>query len=629
MRCLTLLSTLIIAAALVWSGPVQADESTTHRITGGTFGVAWIASEGLVYTWSPTNHAAPFRVNHLRAHQVAAIDFDGDHRDELAIIDALNKSLYIYDFDDQKMIGPFGNNVAEITVGRFHPSEPFESLVAATYSGDVFRWNRDVGDQGWIPLPGDFVKGFRGKVLPRSKADGVVTVARGDVYTLNPIWKTYTQVLLGKDARLAMACDLAASPGDEIVVGCGPQHDLSLCHAKAPRSLGQQAMAMTHGRFGTESDALIVVTPTGTISRYVPDENLWKELPARQAWSDAILQDVDGDGNDELFAVAAQAPEELYRFDAAAGSFSRVPHQLLDVWGKPSRVVPKTTDKKLIDSNSENVTLDAGKRAVCDCKFWNTTHKPYVIRMYTPSGRNLLRDSPADHIHHHGLMFALSANDCDFWAEFPDQPQGKQELTELSVAAATGHSHISRTTATLLWKNADGAEILQERRTLEAVPYDAATLLTWSSELSKKPDAQVTLGGSHYFGLGMRFVESMDNEGVFRFSRDQGESTLVRGDERVTRASWAAYTAKLENGEPATAVIFSHPDNLRPMYAFTMGDNSNAFAFLAATLNLYREPYQWNDNTVLKLRWGIALFDGNPSAQSIDDAYTFWMSANQ
>lgn len=66
MRCLTLLSTLIIAAALVWSGPVQADESTTHRITGGTFGVAWIASEGLVYTWSPTNHAAPFRVNHLR-----------------------------------------------------------------------------------------------------------------------------------------------------------------------------------------------------------------------------------------------------------------------------------------------------------------------------------------------------------------------------------------------------------------------------------------------------------------------------------------------------------------------------------------------------------------------------------
>ena len=97
----------------------------------------------------------------------------------------------------------------------------------------------------------------------------------------------------------------------------------------------------------------------------------------------------------------------------------------------------------------------------------------------------------------------------------------------------------------------------------------------------------------------------------------------------MTQASWAAYTAALEDGEPATAVIFSHPDNVRPMFAFTMGDNSNAFAFLSATLNLYREPYPWNDDTVVRLRWGIALFDGNPSVESIDAAYAFWISAEK
>ncbi len=607
--------------------PAAANESTTHRITSGSFGVAWIASEGLVYTWSPAEKAAPFRVNHLRAHQLAAIDFDGDGRDELAIIDALNKSLYIYDFDDRTMIGGFGNNVAEITVGRFHPNEPYESLVAATHSGHVFRWSKEVGNQGWIPLPGDFAKGYRGQVVPRSKTDGLVTVARGEVYALNPVWKTYTQVLLGKDARVAIACDLATSPGEEIVIACGDTHELFLCGGKTAQPLGQQGTAMTRGQLTADTDTLVVVTPSGTISRYVPDEKSWRDVPAEQAWSDLILQDVDGDGRDELFAVSARAPEELFRFDPAAGSFARVPHQLLDVRQQPSTVVLDPSAKNLIDGDSENITLRAGSRLVCDCKFWNTTHKPYVIRMYTPGGRNLLRDSPADHIHHHGLMFAVSANDCDFWAEYPDQPMGKQELTELSVAAAADAPNASQATATLHWNNAAGEGILREKRTLEAVSYDAATLLTWSCELSKTPGEQLTLGGSHYFGMGMRFVESMDNGGVFRFSRDQGESTVPRGDERVTQASWAAYTAVLADGEPATAVIFSHPENVRPMFAFTMGDSSNAFAFLSATLNLYREPYRWNDDAAVRLRWGIALWDGNPSVESIEAAYAFWLSA--
>lgn len=626
MRCPQLrhIVTIILAIALV--GIARANESTTHRITSGSFGVAWIAAEGLIYTWSPTAGAVPLRANHVRAHQVAAMDFDADERDELAIIDALNKSLYVYDFDDQTMIGGFGSNVAEITVGHFQPDEPFESLIAATYSGHVFRWNKEIGGQGWIPLPGDFERGYRGRVIPRIKSDTLVTVARGSVYTMNPIWKTYTQVLLEKDARLVMACDISPTPGDEIVVACGDAHDLLLCGKGTAQSLGQQAVAMTRGNFAADTNTLIAVTPSGTISRYLPGDEAWEEIPGAGSWSDAILYDVDGDGVEELFTVSARAPEELFRFEPAVAAFTHVPHQRLDVWGKPAAVVPDLSADSLADAACENLTLSAGNRAVCDAKYWSTTHKPYLIRMYTPSGRNVLRDSPADHIHHHGLMFAISANDCDFWAEFPDQPQGKQELVELSATAADGQSAASRTSATLIWKNATGAEILREVRTLEAVPYEVATLLTWSSELSKKPGEQVTLGGSHYFGLGMRFVESMDNGGAFRFAQDQGESTLVRGDERVTQASWAAYTATLDDGEQATAVIFSHPENLRPMFAFTMGDNSPAFAFLSATLNLYREPYSWNDDSTIPLRWGIALWDGNPTQEAVDAAYAFWLA---
>ena len=525
MRCPTLLSHLVLVAAMALVRPAQANESTTHRITSGSFGVAWIASEGLVYTWSPAEKAAPFRVNHLRAHQVAAIDFDGDGRDELAIIDALNKSLYVYDFDDKAMIGGFGSNVAEITVGRFHPDEPYESLVAATYSGHVFRWNKEVGNQGWIPLPGDFVKGYRGQVVPRIKTDGLVTVARGDVYTLNPVWKTYSQVLLGKDARVAIACDLATSPGDEIVVACGNRHDLFLCGKKTAQPLGQQGTAMTCGKFTTNTDTLLVVTPRARSANTCRTRSRGKMCPPGRPGVTRSCKTSTAMERTNCSPFQPKRPKNCF---ASIPLPAPLPECLISCSTyrvKPSTVALDLSDKNLIDGDSENVTLRAGSRLVCDCKFWNTTHKPYVIRMYTPSGRNLLRDSPADHIHHHGLMFAVSANDCDFWAEFPDLPQGKQELAKLSVAAAADAQTASRATATLLWKNAAGAEILQEKRTLEGVPYDAATLLTWSCELSKKPGEQVTLGGSHYFGLGMRFVESMDNGGVFRFSPDQGEST--------------------------------------------------------------------------------------------------------
>jgi hypothetical protein len=622
---------LVVCTLLARGGiaPAAANESTTHRITSGTFGIAWIASEGLIYVYSPPNGAAPFRVNNVRAHQVAAIDYDADGNDELAIIDALKKSLFVYDFDDETMIGGFGHNVAEMTVGRFGPNEPFESLVAATYSGHVYRWNQEVGDKGWIAFPGDFVRAYRGRVVPRIKSDALVTVSRGEVYTLNPVWKTYSQVSSNNDAKVAIACDLNAGPGAEIVVACGADHQLYLCQNRKVDSLHQRAQVMTCGQLDGSESTLVVISPDGAICRYDRSNKSWKTLTDERAWSDLISWNVDRDGTEELYAVEASAPEMLYRYDLPSGKFCRVPQQLLDNAGQPSRVGIEHSEGAGVDANCENVALYSGERLACECKFFNTTHKPYVIRLFTPSGRNLLRDSPADHIHHHGLMFAIAVNGCDFWAEFPDQPQGKQELLELSPGNRPGTAGPTSVTATLSWRNAAGDELLREQRVIQTNAYEQATLITWTTVLSKCGDEEVTLEGSHYFGLGMRFVESMDQGGQFRFSPNHGESTLVRGDERVTQAAWAAYTAAVENGTEATAVLFSDPNNIRPMYAFTMGDGSPAFAFLSATLNLDREPYLWEGEEPITFKWGIALLDGKAPDEQIDRLYEYWRAENQ
>ena len=40
--------------------------------------------------------------------------------------------------------------------------------------------------------------------------------------------------------------------------------------------------------------------------------------------------------------------------------------------------------------------------------------KPYVRELYSLNGVNLLRDAPADHLHHHGLMYTIRVNDLNF-----------------------------------------------------------------------------------------------------------------------------------------------------------------------------------------------------------------------
>ncbi len=49
--------------------------------------------------------------------------------------------------------------------------------------------------------------------------------------------------------------------------------------------------------------------------------------------------------------------------------------------------------------------------------FATNQFKPYVRELYTLRGENVLRDAPPDHLHHHGLMYAVWVNGINFWEE--------------------------------------------------------------------------------------------------------------------------------------------------------------------------------------------------------------------
>jgi hypothetical protein len=247
--------------------------------------------------------------------------------------------------------------------------------------------------------------------------------------------------------------------------------------------------------------------------------------------------------------------------------------------------------------------------------------KPYVQALSTPQGRQILRDAPHDHLHHHALMFAIGAGGVNFWEEGPQAgkqiPVGEPEVTVESEGRPS-----AKIIQQLQWQDADGKVVLLESRQLTLHPeaVAGASLLTWDSRW-EVPEGQsrVELWGRHYFGLGLRMVPSMDVHGEFRNSEgDAGEE--VRGSERRVGGDWCAYTAPVD-GQPVTVAMLDHPENRREATWFTM---TTPFAYLSATLNLDREPMALSRDEPLRVRYGIVLWDSNPEGAEIAAAYETW-----
>jgi hypothetical protein len=279
--------------------------------------------------------------------------------------------------------------------------------------------------------------------------------------------------------------------------------------------------------------------------------------------------------------------------------------------------------------NADSVAIRAGSKPLLQYRYSDVPFKLYVKELFTPSGVNVLLDSPPDHVHHHALMFACDVNGVDFWGEVPGQtPLGKQvheRFNDVGVVGPQGHRW-ARFAEDIRWIPQSGGEpLLMERRVIAAggVGEPAATFLTWECRLSvPEGKKSVLLSGSHYHGLGMRFIRSMDADGEFR-NPDNDPGVIFRGEERLSRSRWCAYTAKAD-GKLVTAAMFDHPDNPRhPATWFTM---AKPFAYLSATMRLHEEPLKVLAGKPLVLRYGVALWDGRVETAQIDELYKQWIT---
>ena len=272
------------------------------------------------------------------------------------------------------------------------------------------------------------------------------------------------------------------------------------------------------------------------------------------------------------------------------------------------------------------VVIKSGDRTVLDYRYQNVPFKPYVAQLFSPAGTQVLRDSPSDHKHHHGLMFAVWADGVNFWEEKPDS--GKENHRGLRPFGEACYDRPSAEgfSEQLDWTAPNGDILLNESRKLTVYndPTLGATLLTWTTQLQPAAGKQeVKLGGAEYNGLGMRFPQSMDITGDFLWSDTKDSEVKAKGRQRLTRSAWCAYCSAVD-GKPVTVAMFDHPANPRhPATMFTL--LYKPFSYLSATLHLAKEPLLVTKDHPLALRYGVAVWDGNRSAAEVQKLYDQWL----
>lgn len=287
-------------------------------------------------------------------------------------------------------------------------------------------------------------------------------------------------------------------------------------------------------------------------------------------------------------------------------------------------------DGLAVSQDASTVTIAASGQALLRYRHADVPFKPYVAELYTLGGVQILRDSPFDHKHHHALMFAVAAEGVNFWEETPvsGKQLGQPCATSSTSTSFNGASAArSRIDQNLTWVGPDSSALLVEKRSVELLQGSdvPATLVTWRSRLEVPAGKQkVTLSGAHYFGLGMRFLTSMDEGGRF-FNPENLEGEVVRGSERLTPVRWMAYAAQA-NGKPVTVALFDSPSNPRhPATMFTMAP----FAYLSATLNLTKEPLDIPAAKPLDLAYGVAVWDGHAAPEQVESLYRLWVERSR
>lgn len=256
--------------------------------------------------------------------------------------------------------------------------------------------------------------------------------------------------------------------------------------------------------------------------------------------------------------------------------------------------------------------------------------KPYVQALYSLTGVDVLRDSPPDHLHHHGLMYAIRVNGVNFWEETGEPGiERSDEIRDVRTGSDQEGRPTARFTQLLHWvenKNrwvpqAKPHALLVERRTI-SVTVDEMTgeiAVRWHAVFEVGPaGARIKLTGSNYNGLGLRLPETFDHTAHHINSEKTPHPPGQTGD--VTFARWSAVSQPKDPRLPMIT-LFDRASNPGETRFFTM---LNPFAYLAVTQNLEKKPLEYDSGESFEIDYLLCVYSEPKSSDFLDERYRQW-----
>lgn len=258
--------------------------------------------------------------------------------------------------------------------------------------------------------------------------------------------------------------------------------------------------------------------------------------------------------------------------------------------------------------------------------------KPYVKELAPLGGPNILLDAPPDHLHHHGLMYAITVNGHNFWEEA--KAPGRQ-IPAGPPQHSVGLGSDGRPQAVLVHRlywvphtNAAAPDprpvaLLIEQRTLSLSVDEPnqEVALEWRGDFEPGPAAsKVTLSGADYHGLGVRFIRAWDHTATHLNSEQLPYPT--RGKHDVLEARWAAVTHRWD-GHQATLAVLTRPGEMRgPSRFFSMLDG---FCYLSATQGLDQAPLTYQAGDRFGVRYLVLVYPKIQSHEFLQKRYQAWL----
>lgn len=265
---------------------------------------------------------------------------------------------------------------------------------------------------------------------------------------------------------------------------------------------------------------------------------------------------------------------------------------------------------RVTDTKGEKVTVTHDGTTLLEYRYGAAKPKPYIHPLCLSDGRPITLDSPADHVHHRGLMVAWSeVNGIDFWGETNPGRHGQiihqqfERLRESPVAEIISINH---------W-TAEGKLLLVERRTVRApAPLPEGVWLDWITEITAASEPVKLAAGEHvYNGLGVRVIRELDGGEVLNAN---GTATIEKANGEP--AAWCLY-----RGAGAGVAMFDHPSNPRHPNAFFV--MNKAFGYMSAAPT-FRAPFDLAVKQTLRFRWGVLAFAGAPAPEVMRRRFQAW-----